>query len=105
MPTCGAFASAICARACGTLTSAASCNIVHQRSRTATTTAAANTIATNAVPISWRPPWKTSVAGTSIAPIRPKPATISSDQTSETVRPVAAITAAATSATGFETRS
>ena len=105
MPACGALACATCAIACGTLMSAAIWSIVHQRSRTATTVAAAKTIATNAVPISCSPPWKTSVAGTSIAPMRPKPATISSDQASETARPTDAIAPAATSATGFEIRS
>ena len=105
MPACGALACAICATACGTLTRAATCSIVHQRARTATTPAAANTIATNAVPTCCRPPWKTSVAGTSIAPTRPKPATISSDQASETVSPTEAIAPAATRATGLEIRS
>src|SRR3989442_2347421 len=105
MLVCAESAVAACASACGALTSAATCSRIHQRRLTATVVAPANTTATNAVPISLRPPWKTSVAGTIIAPISPKPATTSDSHTSETATAIDALTAASTSATGFETMS
>src|SRR5439155_15699259 len=105
MLVCAESAAAACASACGALTSAATCSRTHQRRLTATVAAPANTTATNAVPISRRPPWKTSVAGTIIAPIRPKPATTSEFHASETATATEAIAAATASATGFETMS
>src|SRR6266516_3420426 len=105
MLECGESAAATCASAWGTLTRAETWSRIHQRRRTATIVAPATTTATNAAPISRKPPWKTSVAGTIIAPIKPKPATTSVSHTSETATAMDAITAASTSATGFETMS
>jgi hypothetical protein len=47
-----------------------------QRRPTATAAAAARTIATKAVPTTVRPPWKTSIPGTTIAPTSPSDATV-----------------------------
>jgi hypothetical protein len=52
------------------------------------------------VPSTVSPPSKTTAGGTSIAPIRPKPATISADHAIEVPTPTAAIAPARTSAAG-----
>src|SRR5256885_1278206 len=102
MLTWGLSACATCASACGTLTKAATCSSLHQRSWTATTAAPAKTTATNAVPISCKPPWKTSVAGTIIAPISPTAATTSASQPRDPPTPPPPTPPAMTRATALE---
>jgi hypothetical protein len=71
----------------------------------ATTAVAAKTTPTNAVPTGVRPPSSRSVPGTTMAPTRPSPATISEPHEREIATPTPAIAAAMSNATGFGTRS
>ena len=70
-----------------------------------TTAAPRKTSATKLVPIAVAPLSSSATAGTHIAPIRPKAATISDDQRSDKATAIAAIAAAMPSATSGGTRS
>ena len=62
MLACGASAPAICASACGTLTTAETCSSTTSADGLRRPPLRRNATATNAVPSSRRPPWKTGAA-------------------------------------------
>jgi hypothetical protein len=90
---------------CGRLATNAAARSRGQLRLTATAVEAAKTMPAKAVPIGDRSLSKSTIMGTSVAPISPIPATSSEPQTSEVTRPTVAIPAAIASAPRSETRS